>query len=86
MFASSVLTDHETFIARLFANSLFMIAITYYFYITFVGYTTLPYLNRTKLILYPLVPLYFLYLIMLITGPNICMSILTFYQYRIYAR
>lgn len=79
-----VLTDHEHFTARLFANTLFMIAITYYFYITFIGYTSLPYLNRTKLVLYPLVPIYFFYLITLITGPNLCMSILSFYKYRIY--
>lgn len=80
----SIITDHEHFTARLFANTLFMIAIVYYFYITFIGYSSLLYLNRTKFLLYPLVPAFFIYLITLITGPNICMSILYFYKYRIY--
>lgn len=68
----------------MFGNTLFMIAIIYYCYITFLGYSTLPFLQNTQVILYPLVPFFFYYLMATLSGLNICRGIMDFYHYRVY--
>ncbi|RWS23697.1 hypothetical protein B4U80_01749 [Leptotrombidium deliense] len=84
LFFFNVLINHDWFIARLFGNTLWMIAVIYYAYITFLGYSSLPHLHKTQILLYPLIPILFFYIITLISGINICRSILEFYHYRVY--
>jgi len=80
----NVLISQDFFVARMFGNTLWMIAVSYYCYITFLGYSSLSILKHTQLILYPLIPLFFYYLVTLISGINICRQIMDFYHYRVY--
>jgi len=43
----------ESFVATLVGNLLYAIALCYYSYITSLGYSTLPFLERTEVFLYP---------------------------------
>merc|ERR1712194_199316 len=45
-----------TLLAALLSNALYATAICYYAYITSLGYSTLPFLERTELFLYPSIP------------------------------
>jgi len=72
LFFYNVLISQDLFIARLFGNTLWMIAVSYYGYITFLGYSSLAILKHTQSILYPLIPLFFFYLVSLMSGINIC--------------
>jgi hypothetical protein len=60
------------------------VSAVYYIYITFLGYSSLSYLHKTRVILYSFIPLFMFYLITLISGLNICRSIMDFYHYRVY--
>ena len=44
------LFDPVSFVARLFGNSIWLIALLYYFYISFLGYSCLPFLRGTVVI------------------------------------
>lgn len=44
----------DGFISCLIANALYTIAFIYYFYITFLGYDVLPFLQHTTVFLYPI--------------------------------
>ncbi|CAG2165015.1 unnamed protein product [Oppiella nova] len=84
LFFYNVFISEDYFIARLFGNTLWMIAVTYYCYITFLGYSCLAIVKHTQTILYPLVPLFFVYLVSIISGINICRVMMDFYHYRVY--
>lgn len=77
-----IYADH--FVGRLFGNTLWLIGSTYYVYITFLGYASLPYLKNTRYILCAVVPLFLFYLVTLIAGMNVCRIIMDFYHYRVY--
>merc|ERR1712146_238831 len=49
------LLDNRSFVAMIFANAFYVIACTCYFYITHLGYRTLPFLTRTEVYFYPTV-------------------------------
>ncbi|XP_074600741.1 unc50 RNA binding protein [Brevipalpus obovatus] len=80
----NALINSDWFLSRLFGNTLWFISSVYYAYITFLGYGSLPHLKRTQIILYPLIPLFFFYMITLVSGINICRVIMDFYKYRVY--
>ncbi|XP_015787088.1 protein unc-50 homolog [Tetranychus urticae] len=84
LFFFNVLINSDWFFARLFGNTLWYISAIYYVYITFLGYSSLPNLHRTQFILYPLVPLFFFYILTLVADINICRIIMDFYKYRVY--
>ena len=42
-----VVINHEHFISAFIADTMWLVAVCYYVYITFVGYSALPFLNRT---------------------------------------
>ncbi|XP_054167010.1 protein unc-50 homolog [Oppia nitens] len=84
LFFYNVLISQDYFIARFFGNTLWLIAVTYYCYITFLGYSCLAFVRHTQTILYPLVPLFLFYLVTIISGVNICRVIMDFYHYRVY--
>lgn len=79
----SVLINHDWFLSRLFGNTLWFVALGYYVYITFLGYSCLPILHRTNIFLYPLTALLFMYIITLTIGWNISGSFMNFYRYRV---
>ncbi|XP_047104337.1 protein unc-50 homolog A [Schistocerca piceifrons] len=71
------------FVARLFGNTLWLIALGYYIYITFLGYSCLQILQRTHILLYPLTVLLALYVITLMSGWNISQDMMNFYERRV---
>lgn len=83
LFFYHVLINHDWFISRLFGNSLWLLALGYYIYITFLGYSALPILRNTQILLYPMTITFLLYIISLITGWNVCITIMNFYKFRI---
>ncbi len=83
LFFYSILISRPWFIATLFGNTLWLVAIGYYLYITFLGYHSLRILERTKIFLYPFIPLGLVYLLSLICNWNITQSLMYFYHYRV---
>ncbi|THD21163.1 Unc-50 protein 1 [Fasciola hepatica] len=53
----------ETFVSRLIGNTFWLAGGLYYNYITFLGYSALPYLRRTTVLLMPMNVLVFFYLL-----------------------
>jgi len=43
----------KSFMSTLLANLLFMVALSYYHYLSFLGYSALPFLERTEVFLWP---------------------------------
>jgi len=64
-------------------NTLWLVALCYYIYITFLGYSNLPQLRSTRIFLYPLTLLAFLYVLTLLLGWNVSTSLIKFYTYRV---
>lgn len=83
LFFYHVLTSHSWFVSRLFGNTLWLIAISYYIYITFLGYSALPILKSTQIFLYPLVLLVVVYVVTVVGGVNLCGLLMDFYKYRV---
>ncbi|PRW20867.1 unc-50-like protein [Chlorella sorokiniana] len=44
----------QRFLARILSAALWAVGASYYFYITFLGYSALPFLERTEVFLYPI--------------------------------
>ncbi|KAF7490097.1 Protein unc-50 -like protein [Sarcoptes scabiei] len=85
LFFYNVFISGDSFLARLFGNTLFMVACAYYCYITFLGYSNLSFLVHTeRILLYPIIPLFLFYLMATISNHNICRYIMDFYHYRVY--
>ncbi|KAL1925727.1 uncharacterized protein VTP21DRAFT_610 [Calcarisporiella thermophila] len=59
-------------------NTMYLVAVIYYFYVTFLGYNALPFLVHTEMFLYPVIIFGILYLISLF-GFNISANVLTLY-------
>lgn len=79
----SYFINQDWFISRLFGNTLWLVAVIYYCYITYLGYRSLPYLKDTKFILYFLVPAFLIYLVSVLAGINIMRMLMNFYEYRV---
>ena len=71
------------FISTFFGNSLWLCALGYYVYITFLGYNSLPFLRNTKRFLYPMGILFLFYLITLAMNWNLSVSLMYFYSNRV---
>ena len=72
------------FIGRFFGNSLWLIAFVYYFYITFLGYSALPFLRGTVVILWPLLGIFIFYCISLFFNSlTFSVMIINFYHHRV---
>eukprot|EP01120_Amphizonella_sp_Union-15-10_P000570 TRINITY_DN10604_c0_g1_i1.p1 TRINITY_DN10604_c0_g1~~TRINITY_DN10604_c0_g1_i1.p1 ORF type:complete len:247 (-),score=11.90 TRINITY_DN10604_c0_g1_i1:93-833(-) len=61
---------HGSLLATIFSNTLYIIAFGYYFYITFLGYTALPFLTKTEVFLYPIGPIFVCYVLSLLFNLN----------------
>ncbi|KAJ1520887.1 hypothetical protein ONE63_003969 [Megalurothrips usitatus] len=77
-----VLTSDAWFLSRLLGNSLWFIALGYYIYITFLGYSYLPILHNTHVLLYPMTALFGVYVVSLTIGWNVCVTMMDFYSHR----
>ncbi|XP_037506029.1 protein unc-50 homolog isoform X3 [Rhipicephalus sanguineus] len=80
LFFSRLLSHH---ISLLFGNTLWLIALGYYIYITFLGYSALPILKNTHIFLYPLALLFVCYVVTLVCSVNLCEALNDFYAYRV---
>ncbi|XP_072470711.1 protein unc-50 homolog isoform X2 [Notamacropus eugenii] len=76
-----IMTD--TFIGYFVGNTLWLIAVGYYIYVTFLGYSALPFLKNTVILLYPFAPLILLYGLSLALGWNFTHTLCSFYKYRV---
>lgn len=73
--------DH--FIGLLIGNTFWLVAIFYYVYITFLGYSALPFLRNTRTLLFPLTGVVLLYILSLVIGWNFSRGLCNFYHYRV---
>lgn len=75
--------NQEWFISTLLGNSLWLCAIGYYIYITFLGYSSLPFLKKTQRILHLLTFIFIIFVISLAVGWNFSRALCYFYKYRV---
>eukprot|EP00041_Stephanoeca_diplocostata_P003953 m.39584 g.39584 ORF g.39584 m.39584 type:complete len:256 (+) comp14735_c1_seq1:227-994(+) len=71
--------NHQHILSSLVGDTLWLIAILYYVYITFVGYNALPFLHRTVLLLYPGLIAVGVYFVALLLNWNISRSLFHYY-------
>jgi len=83
VFFYHVLIGNDWWISRLFGNTLWFIALAYYIYITFLGYSCLPILRNTQVLLYPMMLLLLSYFVSLFIGMNIVRDVMVFYRNRV---
>lgn len=77
-FLSPILVAHG-FIPVLLSNLLFMVAISYYNYLNFLGYDVLPFLDRTTFFLYPIGLAIILSPLMILIGYNPTRHVMSLY-------
>ncbi|KAK9876831.1 hypothetical protein WA026_015067 [Henosepilachna vigintioctopunctata] len=83
LFFYNGLINHEWFISRFLGNTFWLVAVLYYMYITFLGYSSLYVLKRTHLILSPIPLFLIIWVISLMGGTNITHALVTFYKRRV---
>lgn len=83
LFFYNGLISHEWFLSRFLGNTFWLVAVLYYMFITFLGYSSLQFLNRTHLILTPVFILLIFYIISLAIGLNITHMLMNFYKNRV---
>uniref|UniRef100_A0A6I8NGB4 Unc-50 inner nuclear membrane RNA binding protein n=2 Tax=Ornithorhynchus anatinus TaxID=9258 RepID=A0A6I8NGB4_ORNAN len=81
-FINHVITT-GSFVGCLVGNTLWLVAVGYYVYVTFLGYSALPCLRNTVVLLYPYAPLALLYGLSLLLGWNFTEALCSFYKYRV---
>eukprot|EP01119_Soliformovum_irregulare_P014242 TRINITY_DN3886_c0_g1_i1.p1 TRINITY_DN3886_c0_g1~~TRINITY_DN3886_c0_g1_i1.p1 ORF type:complete len:147 (-),score=18.38 TRINITY_DN3886_c0_g1_i1:137-577(-) len=67
------------FISTLIANSFYLASFGYYCHITYLGYTALPFLQKTQCFLYPIGVFCLLYLVSLILNFNMSIFVMNSY-------
>lgn len=83
LFFYHILIGRDMFLATLFGNSLWLLALGYYIYITFLGYSSLNILRKTKVFLYPMIPLGVFILFAIALNWNLSKSLMYFYHNRV---
>lgn len=83
LFVYHTLIEREWFISTMFGNTLWLIALSYYIYITFLGYSSLNILSKTNYFLSPLTILVVFYIFSLALNWNLSRSLMDFYKYRV---
>lgn len=76
------LIDHTGFLSLFLGNTIWFVALGYYIYITFLGYTALPILHKTQYFLYPMSFLFIFFVATVTAGWNISRTALYFYHHR----
>lgn len=74
-----ILTIPHSFLATALGNTLYLLGITYYSYITFLGYSALPFIDRPERLFYPMGPICLIYILMLLINFNISGFIMDMY-------
>ncbi|XP_070554308.1 protein unc-50 homolog A-like [Ptychodera flava] len=75
---------HDWFISYFLGNTLWLIALSYYIYITFLGYSALPFLKKTVVLLYPsMLAVISIYVLSLIMSWNWSRGLMDFYEFRV---
>eukprot|EP01094_Clydonella_sp_ATCC50884_P029254 TRINITY_DN9092_c0_g1_i1.p1 TRINITY_DN9092_c0_g1~~TRINITY_DN9092_c0_g1_i1.p1 ORF type:complete len:244 (+),score=53.97 TRINITY_DN9092_c0_g1_i1:300-1031(+) len=69
----------QNFVSTVLANSLYSLAFSYYFYITFLGYEGLPFLENAVWFLYPVALIMLVYLLSTLLNYNLCLIVLNIY-------
>jgi hypothetical protein len=78
-FLAPLLLLRGSLLALLLANALYACAFAYYFYVTFLGYNTLPFLTGTAVFLYPVAAVLVGFVVAMATGWNCASHFLSFY-------
>ncbi|XP_055607582.1 protein unc-50 homolog [Uranotaenia lowii] len=83
LFFYQALISHEWFVSTFIGNTIWLAALSYYIYITFLGYNVVPNLRNTRIFLVMLPVLFLFYVVTLIIGWNLSVSLMYFYHYRV---
>ncbi|XP_069020422.1 protein unc-50 homolog isoform X1 [Embiotoca jacksoni] len=78
-----VVINSDWFLGYFVGNSMWLIAISYYVYITFLGYNALPFLKNTVVLLYPFALIGLIYVLSVSLGWNFTQGLCWFYKYRV---
>lgn len=76
--------DYYGYLSCFVGNTLWLVAVGYYIYITFLGYNSLTFLKKTQLMLYPLTVVFIIYIISVIAGWNFSRALCNFYSFRVF--
>lgn len=77
------LINHDWYLSAVIGNTFWLIAISYYFYILFLGFSVLPFLSNTKILLYPFTLLIFFYILTISLNINLSRVLVNVYEYRV---
>eukprot|EP01118_Nematostelium_gracile_P001359 TRINITY_DN11399_c0_g1_i1.p1 TRINITY_DN11399_c0_g1~~TRINITY_DN11399_c0_g1_i1.p1 ORF type:complete len:243 (-),score=17.46 TRINITY_DN11399_c0_g1_i1:46-774(-) len=69
----------DMFISTFLSNTMYLIALGYYWHITFLGYHALPFLQNTRCFLYPAAGIFLGYFFTLIFNFNVTIFLMNFY-------
>uniref|UniRef100_A0A2P2I278 Protein unc-50 homolog n=1 Tax=Hirondellea gigas TaxID=1518452 RepID=A0A2P2I278_9CRUS len=83
LFFYHILLQHDWFVSVLFGNTLWLLSVGYYIYITFLGYSALSILHKSRTFLYALPVVASIYLLSLVCQWNLCRALVRFYHYRV---
>ncbi|XP_039375976.1 protein unc-50 homolog isoform X1 [Mauremys reevesii] len=83
LFFINYVISSTSFMGYFVGNTVWLIAIGYYIYVTFLGYSALPFLKNTVILLYPFALLILLYVLSLALGWNFTKTLCTFYEFRV---
>jgi len=78
LFFFDIFGVHSWLFGVFIGNSFWLIAITYYIYITFLGYSALPILKNTQIILYATIPLMATFIVTLVLNWSLCEQLMFF--------
>jgi hypothetical protein len=76
--------NHDWYISTIIGNTFWLVAISYYFYNLFIGFSVLPFLTNTKVLLYPFTLLIFVYILTIGLNLNLSRMLLFAYEYRLF--
>ena len=71
----------DTFLAAFLSNILYAVALSTYWYVTFLGYTSMPFLQNTEFYLYPLFPVLGFCGIASLVGFNLTLYFMNWFLY-----
>lgn len=75
--------NKDWYISTLIGNTFWVCAIGYYVYILFLGFSSLPFLKNTQVLLYPFTLLIILYIITIAINLNLSHMLMNVYVYRV---
>ncbi|KAI6978426.1 UNC-50 family protein [Hortaea werneckii] len=67
------LIAQDYWVSNFFGNTMFLLALSYYFIIIFLGFNALPFLSRTEVLLVPIPILVILWVITYFSRPRLCL-------------